>query len=61
MAHVRLAELTPADVARITQKAALVAAEYERLHGRYLNGDDALTVQLLAVIEVIDEVLDEQR
>lgn len=53
----RLHDLTPADVSRITQRAALVEAEYLHRH-RHLNDEDAMTLKVLSIMTAADSLLE---
>jgi hypothetical protein len=52
----RLQDLTPSEISRITQKAALVEAEYIHRH-RPLNDDDTVTLRMLSIMTVAESLL----
>ena len=53
----RVSDLSPVNVVRITQKATLVAEEYERRCGDDLNEDDRQTLKILSVMAVAGNIL----
>jgi hypothetical protein len=54
----RVEDLSPSDVVRITERAALVAAEYERTRSRgLLADDDRMTLRILSVLAVSDDLM----
>lgn len=59
--RMRLTDLTPSEISRITQKAALVEAEFRFLHqrsGAPLNEDDSVTLRTLSVFTVANSIID---
>jgi hypothetical protein len=57
MRTLRVSDMSPVDVVRITQKAALVAMEYERHCGDTLDAEDKQTLRILSVMAVAGDVL----
>lgn len=53
----RLQDLKPNEVSRITQRAALVEAEYIHRHDP-INDEDAMTLKLLSVLVAASNTLD---
>ncbi len=53
----RVEDLSPSDVVRITERAALVVAEYEQKRARSLDDDDRLTLRILSVLAVSDDLM----
>lgn len=52
----RVSDLSPVDVVRITHKAELIAREYERYHEQ-LSEDAKLTLKILCVMAVTQDML----
>ena len=47
----RLTELTPSEIARITQRAVLIEAEYINQHDYSpMNDDDSMTLRMLSIL-----------
>jgi hypothetical protein len=50
----RVSDMSPGDIQRLTQRAALIAQEYERHCGEYLTEDDRQTLLILSVMTLAD-------
>jgi hypothetical protein len=53
----KLQDLSPGEISRITQRAALVEAEYIHRH-RPLNDDDTMTLKVLSIMTAADSFLE---
>jgi hypothetical protein len=53
----RLQDLTPGEISRITQKAALMEAEYLHRH-RHLNDEDTMTLKMLSIMTAAEGLLE---